>query len=112
MILLIKLFLKSKLDLIQTVKFVKQMFRIQIQNGGKLLLWNQVKSRMEACYSELVLVVHWLHIMRTVSKFDLNFYWISNSKIYENMTKFRGKNHVGFFNSDKCWKKGLPDKFK
>ena len=55
-IILIKLFLNSKLDLIRTVKFVKQLFRIQIQKGGKVLLWNQVKSRMEACYSELVLL--------------------------------------------------------
>ena len=55
MIFLIKLFLNSKLDLIQTVKFFKQLFRIQIQKGGKVLLWNQVKSRIEACYSELVL---------------------------------------------------------
>ena len=39
----------------QAVKFVKQLFRIQIQKGGKVLLWNQVKSRIEACYSELVL---------------------------------------------------------
>ena len=31
--------------------FVKHLFRIQIQKGG-----NQVKSRMEACYSELILV--------------------------------------------------------
>ena len=46
---------KCKLDLIRTVKFVKQLFRIQIQKGGKVLLWTQVKSRMEACYSELVL---------------------------------------------------------
>ena len=23
--------------------------------GGKVLLWNQVRSRMEACYSELIL---------------------------------------------------------
>ena len=37
--------------------FVKQLFRIQIQKGGKVLLWNQVKSRMEACYSELILSV-------------------------------------------------------
>ena len=29
---------------------------MQIQKGGKVLLWNQVKSRMEACYSELVLI--------------------------------------------------------
>ena len=36
--------------------FVKQLFRIQIQKGGKVLLWNQVNSRMEACYSELILV--------------------------------------------------------
>ena len=36
--------------------FVKQLFRIQIQKGGKVLLWNQVKSRMETCYSELILV--------------------------------------------------------
>ena len=55
MIFLIKLFLNSKLDLIPTVKFVKQLFRLQIQKGGKVLLWNQVKSRKEACYSELVL---------------------------------------------------------
>ena len=55
MISLIKLFLNSKLDLIRTVKFVKQLFRIQIQKGRKVLLWNQVKSKMEACYSELVL---------------------------------------------------------
>ena len=55
MIILIKLFLNSKLDLIGTDKFVKQLFRIQIQKGRKVLLWNQVKSRMEACYSELVL---------------------------------------------------------
>ena len=56
MIILIKLFLNSKLDLIRTVKFVKQLFRIQIQKGRKVLLRNQVKSRIEACYSELVLV--------------------------------------------------------
>ena len=35
--------------------FVKQLFRIQIQKGGKVLLWNQVKSKMEACYPELIL---------------------------------------------------------
>jgi hypothetical protein len=56
MMILIKLFLNRKLDLIRTVKFVKQLFRIQLQKGGKVLLWNQVKSRMETCYSELVLV--------------------------------------------------------
>ena len=56
-IILIKLFLNSKLDLIRTVMFVKQLSRIQIQKGGKVLLWNQVKSRMEACYSELILVM-------------------------------------------------------
>ena len=43
----------SKLDLNRTVKFVKQLFRIQI--GERVLLWTQAKSRMEACYSELVL---------------------------------------------------------
>ena len=52
MIILIKSFINSKLDLIQTVKFVKQLFRIQIQKGGKVLIWNQVKSRIEACYSK------------------------------------------------------------
>ena len=52
MIILVNSFLNSKLDLIGTVKFVKQLFRIQIQKGGKVLLWYQVKSRMEACYSE------------------------------------------------------------
>jgi len=48
MIILIKLFLNSKLDLIRTAKFVKQLFGIQIQGGGGVLLWNRVKSRMEA----------------------------------------------------------------
>jgi hypothetical protein len=47
---------KSKLDLFQTVIFGKQLFRIQIQKGMKVLIWNLVKSRMEACYSELALV--------------------------------------------------------
>ena len=55
MTILIKLFQNSKLDLIQNVKFVKQLFRIQIKKGGQVSLWNQVKSKMEACYSELVL---------------------------------------------------------
>ena len=36
--------------------FVKQLFRIQIEKDGKVLVWNQVKSRMEACYSKLILV--------------------------------------------------------
>ena len=34
-------------------EFVKQLIRIQIQKGGKVLLWNQ--SRMGGCYSELIL---------------------------------------------------------
>ena len=50
MIILMKLFPNSKLELIWTVKFVKQLFRIQ--KGWKVLLWNQVKSRIEACYFE------------------------------------------------------------
>ena len=37
MIILINCFLNSKLDLIQTVKFVKQLFRIQIQKDMKVL---------------------------------------------------------------------------
>ena len=37
--------------------FVKQLFRIQIQKSGKVLLWNQVKSRIEALYTELILVL-------------------------------------------------------
>ena len=52
--------LNSKLELIRTVKFFKQLFRIQIKKGGKVLLWKQVKSRMDACYSELVLINHML----------------------------------------------------
>ena len=31
---------------------------IQIQKGRKVLLWNQIKSRMEACYSELILPIY------------------------------------------------------
>ena len=34
--------------------FVKQLFKIQIKKDVKVSLWNQVKSRMETCYSELV----------------------------------------------------------
>jgi hypothetical protein len=60
MIILMKLFLNSKLNLIQTVQFVKQLFRVQIQTSRKVLLWNQVKSIIEACYSELVLHSLWL----------------------------------------------------
>ena len=56
MIILMKLFLNSKLNLIQTVKFVKQLFRIQIQKGRKVFLCNEVKSRMEAYYYEMVLL--------------------------------------------------------
>ena len=44
-IVLIKLFLYSKLDLIQTVKFFKQLCGVQIQKGRKVLLSNPVKSR-------------------------------------------------------------------
>ena len=65
MIILIKLFLNSKLDIIQTVKFVKQQFGIQ--KGGKVLLWNKVKSRKEACCSELILADQWL-VKRVKSK--------------------------------------------
>ena len=39
MLVLIKLFLISKLDLIRTFTFVKQLCKIQIQKGGKVLLW-------------------------------------------------------------------------
>ena len=41
------------------MKFVKHLFRIQIKKGGKVIIWNQVKSKIEACYSELVLVEIW-----------------------------------------------------
>ena len=64
MVISIKLFLNSKLDLIRTVKFVKQLFTLQIQKGGKVLLWNQVKSRMEASYSELVLTNFWYLVIK------------------------------------------------
>ena len=62
LIILMKLSLNSKLDLIRTVKFVKQQFKTQ--TGRKVLLWNQVKSRMEACYSELVLLRYVFLIFR------------------------------------------------
>ena len=46
----------TEIALIKMAVFVKQLFRVQIQKGGKVLLWNQVKSRIGACYSELILV--------------------------------------------------------
>ena len=45
------------MDIQLSSDFVKQLFRIYIQKGRKVSLWNRVKSRMEACYSELILVV-------------------------------------------------------
>ena len=42
--------IKIMSNLLEDFKF---LFRIQIQKGGKILLWNQVKSIMKACYSEL-----------------------------------------------------------
>jgi hypothetical protein len=52
--------------------FVKQLFRIQIQKGGKVLLWNQVKSRMEAYYSELILVLSVSNGVKTLSTISEN----------------------------------------
>ena len=43
-------------DVYKDGPFVKQLFRIQIQKCGKVSLWSQVKSRIEAYYSELTLV--------------------------------------------------------
>ena len=54
MIILIKLFLNSKLDLTWTVKFVKQLFKIQIQKGGKLLVWKQVKSKIHLFINKIL----------------------------------------------------------
>ena len=48
-------FAKFVFNLSIRFRLCQQLFRIQIQKGGKVLLWNQAKSRMEACYSELVL---------------------------------------------------------
>ena len=76
MIILIKLFLNSKLDLIRTAKFVKQLFRIQIQKSGKILLWNQVKFRMEACYSELVLAKNIFKLQILSLKFNSNIIFL------------------------------------
>ena len=36
--------------------FDKQLFRIQIQKGGKVSHGNLVKSKMEACNSEIILL--------------------------------------------------------
>jgi hypothetical protein len=54
--------------------FVKQLFRIQIQKGGKVLPWNQVKSKMEACYSELILRYLVLFAIKSQT-----FQWVSVS---------------------------------
>ena len=31
--------------------------KLQLSNSGKVLIWNQVNSKMEACYFELFLVL-------------------------------------------------------
>ena len=41
--------------------FIKHLFRIQIQQGRKVLFWNQVKSGMEACHSEIILAAKFKH---------------------------------------------------
>ena len=38
--------------------FVKQLFRIQIKKGRKVLLWNQVKSKIKAGSFELILSIN------------------------------------------------------
>ena len=63
MIILIKLFLNSKLDLIRTVNLVKQLFRIQKKIEGTLFL-NVVKSRKNAWHSDIILEP--CHLMRSL----------------------------------------------
>ena len=64
-IILIKLFLNIKLDLIWT-KY--QICQTAVQKDRKVLLWNQVKSKMETWYSELVLNLCWQRSSFQVTK--------------------------------------------
>ena len=50
-------FAKFAFNLSAHFRLCLQLFRIHIKKGGKVLLWNQVKSRMEACYTELTLAL-------------------------------------------------------
>ena len=86
MIIMIKPFLNSKLDLIWPAKFVKQLFRIQIQKCVKVLLWNQVKSKMEAWYSELILM--------------LCMYVLSRNFVYTTRLNTRGYNWIQIVDSN------------
>ena len=50
------------------------------QKGRKILLWNQVKSRMEACYSELILV--WIPSLKFNSWTDSNYIRHVENELY------------------------------
>ncbi len=64
--ILINLFINIKLDL--------------IQKGVKVLLRNQVKSRMEACYSELVLGPNFFFRKKENLRINLKFFLRKKNK--------------------------------
>ena len=97
-LILVKLFLNSKLDLIQTVEFVKQLLRIQIRKVGKVLLWNQVKSRMNACYSELVL--NYILLRQIAFKFSQSKKSSKNCSSLQSDTKWISRTYFLFFKVD------------
>ena len=96
MIILIKLFLNSKLDLVQTVKCVKQLFRIQIKKGGKVLLCNQVKSRWKLA------ILNWFY--KNLTNYCKAMYFIALDICYEpqqphRVLKFQHKMSAFFMKS-------------
>ena len=107
MMIFIKLFLNSKLDLVRIFKFVKQLFIIQIKKKSrKVFLWNQIKSRMEAYYSELVLVgmrwiMHhaWIEFIKGVNH-KINLSWGINLHILS--LEFGTSNNLGLRSGSDC----------
>ena len=93
--------------------FVKELFRIQIQKDRKVLLWNQLKSRIEACYSERILSRFLL------GRFSLIFGPIFVQKmiiIFVVLTKIwpssciQVKNNLNFWIPSRCF--GMPILFE
>ena len=73
MIIWINFFLNSKLDLMFTAKIFKWLSKNQIQKGGNVLLWNQVKSRIEAFYFELLLAKNF----KMIKPLSEHMYWLN-----------------------------------
>ena len=73
--------------------FVKQLFRIQIQKGGKVLLWNQVKFRNFICNFESTFYSTQQYSPHKTRKKQERFYYNSTRK------KFKSRGNLDSFST-------------